>query len=61
MILRLIILALGAFMFVSGAVIEQKNKDKWVSTLDYVAVGLLLVGACSFLASAYSLLIEFVK
>ncbi len=61
MILRLIILALGAFMFVYGAVIEQKNKDKWVGALDYVAVGLLLIGALSFLASAYGLLTEFVK
>ena len=61
MILHFIILAIGAFMFVSGAIIERKIRNKWVSALDYVAAGLLLVGAYSFLASAYCLLIKFVK
>lgn len=61
MILHLIILALGAFMFTSGAIIEHKISGKWTSALDYVAIGLMFVGMCAFFASAYYLLIEFVK
>lgn len=58
MILHLIILALGAFMFLSGAIIEHKIKDKWVGPLDYVAVGLYIVGVCAMLISSYCMLIK---
>lgn len=61
MILYLIILALGTFMITSGAIIEHNIRGKWVSTLDYVAIGLLVVGTYSFLASAYGLLIGLIK
>lgn len=61
MILCLIILALGAFMFASGAIIEYKIRDKWVSVFDYVAIGLQIVGVYSFFASVYCLLVEFAK
>ncbi len=61
MILHLIILALGTFMIASGAIIEHNIRGKWVGTLNYVAIGLLIVGTYSFLASAYSLLIGFIK
>ena len=58
MILHLIILALGALMFLSGAIIEHKIKDEWVGPLDYVAVGLYIAGVCSMLISLYCMLIK---
>ena len=60
MILHFIILALGVIMFTSGSIIERKIKDKWVSMLDYVAIGLMSAGSLSLVVSAYHLLIELV-